>query len=456
MEEKKYQEILQKIDPYLNDILMIVLGEEEYFEGNCFYQDNTITLKDELLNKQKNLMYLGEKAKDILEIGFNAGHSALLFLLSNTHSKLVCFDNCKHKYTEKCYEYLRKKFGDRIELIKGDSNKKLTEYYYRNSKRFDLLHIDGGHDNIVANNDFFNCYKLAKEDSIIIWDDVWLQSLQILWNKYKERRYVEEFKLLETPMYSHIFGKVIKRKYKIGICTMAIGEEYKEIVKYGQKTIKKYTEIHNYGFHDDDNLYDKKRSPAWSKILLLSKYMKTEYDYVIWIDADTIIMSPNVKIEDIIECHMDGNDILVAQDCKLINTGVIIIKNTEWSRKFIDLIYDQEQFIEHGNWEQAAFIDLLQNNISNSSKHVKVLNLSEQNLINSYHYSFFYNDCFILHFPGCFRDNINNGLENVMNKFYPYQMENEEINSYFKRIELIKNFNNTKNKLNINYQIPNN
>jgi predicted O-methyltransferase YrrM len=159
-------------------------------------------------------MYLGEKAKDILEIGFNAGRSALLFLLSNTHSKLVCFDYCTHKYTEKCYEYLRKEFGDRIELIKGDSNKTLTEYYYRNSKRFDLLHIDGGHDNIVANNDFFNCYKLAKEDSIIIWDDVWLQSLQILWNKYKERGYVEEFKLLETPMYSHIFGKVIKKNIK--------------------------------------------------------------------------------------------------------------------------------------------------------------------------------------------------------------------------------------------------
>lgn len=456
MNEKKYNEILKKIDPYLNDILHIVLGEREYFEGNCFYEDNTITRRDELINKQKNLMYLGEKAKNILEIGFNGGHSALLFLLSNTDSKLVCFDYCTHKYTEKCYEYLKKEFGERIELIKGDSNKTLTTYYYMNSKRFDLLHIDGGHNEIVANNDFFNCYKLATEDSIIIWDDVYLQSLQILWNKYKEKGYVEEFKLLETPMYSHIFGKIKKIKYKIGICTMAIGNNYKEIVKYGQKTIKKYCDKHNYGFHDDEDVYDKKRSPAWSKILLLSKYMKSEYDYLIWIDADTLIMSPNVKIEDIIECHMEGNDILVSQDFKMINTGVIFIKNTEWSRKFINLIYDQEHFIEHPNWEQEAFINLLKNNTSNSSKHVKVLELSQQNLINSYHYSFFNNDCFILHFPGCFRKDINNGLDKCMNSFYPYQMDNEDFHSYEKRIEYIKNYNNHQNKLSINYEIPNN
>jgi hypothetical protein len=453
MNETKMKDILNLSEPYLSEILRIVIEEKEYFEGNCFYEDNTILRREELINKQKNLIFLGEKAENILEIGFNAGHSALLFLLSNSDSKLVCFDYCEHKYTYKCYEYLRKEFGERIELIKGNSNDTVMKYYYENSKRFDLLHIDGGHEDRVVNNDFFNCYKLAKEDSIIIWDDVWKEGLQKLWNKYKDEGYVEEIKLLETLMYSHTFGKVKKKKYKIGICTMALGEKYKEIVKYGQESIKKYCDINNYGFHNDEEVYDKSRSPAWSKILLLSKYLRKEYDYVIWIDADTFIMSPNVKIEDIIECHMKGKDILVAQDYIMINTGVIIIKNTEWSRKFINLIYDQEQFIEHPNWEQAGFIDLYKNNTSNSKEHIKVLGLQEQNIMNTYQYSFFYNDCFILHFAGCFRDNKSSGLDVLMLEFCPYKMEKEENNKYENRMEYIKNYNQEKEKLIINYEI---
>ena len=34
-----------------------------------------------------------------MEIGFNAGHSSFLYLISNPNSKITVFDLCEHKYT---------------------------------------------------------------------------------------------------------------------------------------------------------------------------------------------------------------------------------------------------------------------------------------------------------------------------------------------------------------------
>lgn len=90
------------------------------------------------------------------------------------------------------------------------------------------------------------------------------------------------------------------------------------------------------------------------------------------------------------------------------------------------------------NWEQRAFINLLENNISDSQNHINVLPLNLQNKLNSYWFTYDYDDCFILHFPGCFRDNNEHGLSIAMNTYCPIKMDNETDKQYEHRLNWLK------------------
>ena len=447
VQDIEYDFVLTQNREHFDYLENIVRGTEENLEGNCFYQDNTFFKPDQLKNKQKNLYSVGKLGGNILEIGFNAGHSCLLFLLANPFSKVYCFDICHHSYTNKCFQYLNEKFPNRITLYEGDSNLTLQQF---DKGEMDILHIDGSHNCDVANNDFMLCRELGKNGAIVIWDDVWIEMLGQLWKRYVDRKYVFPFTLLDTPLYSHVFGYLIKTKPKIALLSLSIGDNYKNIVKYGTKTKTQYCAKNGYDFFDED-IIDPLRPPAWAKVKQILLHLD-KYDYVLWIDADTHIMSQNVLVENTISEEMNGRDILMAQDWKLINSGVMIIRNTKWSRKFFELVYDQTQFIHHSNWEQAAIIDLYEKNISNSQEHITLLPVYKQNRINSYWYSYNFNTCWILHFPGCWRNNTDFSLSIAMERYCPIKKDEENEESYMNRLlwlefesenfakEMLKNF----------------
>lgn len=75
----------------------------EPLEGNCYTYHMSTVKAPELLNKQTNLFslafplrYLGNGK--ICEIGFNGGHSSLLFLLGAQTPQLLLFDLGDHSY----------------------------------------------------------------------------------------------------------------------------------------------------------------------------------------------------------------------------------------------------------------------------------------------------------------------------------------------------------------------
>jgi predicted O-methyltransferase YrrM len=145
----------------LNDYLN--LHNISGFEGNC----------DNIPQQQYTLKRLISdfNIKNILEIGFNAGHSADLFL-SNSLSNVTSFDINDHNSVKCGKEYIDKKFPSRHTLIIGDSTKTIPEYIINNnSKTFDLIFIDGGHTYEIAMADLLNCKKLAHKDTIVIMDD---------------------------------------------------------------------------------------------------------------------------------------------------------------------------------------------------------------------------------------------------------------------------------------------
>ena len=111
--------------------------------------------------------------KTIMEIGFNAGHSAELFL-ENSNAYVHSFDLGEHfhQYLKYGKQYINKNYPDRHTLILGDSTIRVPIFAQNNDIKFDLIFIDGGHSYEVAYADLMNCRKLANKNTIIIMDDI--------------------------------------------------------------------------------------------------------------------------------------------------------------------------------------------------------------------------------------------------------------------------------------------
>ena len=174
---------INKAKAYIDtNLLPIIHNCGELLEGNIFMLHNTINYTDVFLNKTKNIsnMVLNKNIKNVMEIGFNSGFSTLLMLLTNTNICISCFDLGEHKYTMPCYEKLKETFGDRINMIIGDSTKTLQNV----NDIYDLIHIDGGHSTEIANSDIIHARRLSKQRTILIMDDYNFHNLHNLWDSY--------------------------------------------------------------------------------------------------------------------------------------------------------------------------------------------------------------------------------------------------------------------------------
>ena len=138
-------------------------------EGNigiCTQQYNEIM---QIINDNKSSL------NNIMEVGFNAGHSAELFL-QNTNAYVYSFDLGVHfhQYLKQGKRFINSVYPNRHTLVLGDSTKMIPHFIKNNNNkiRFDLIFIDGGHDYDIALSDIVNSKKLANENTILIVDDI--------------------------------------------------------------------------------------------------------------------------------------------------------------------------------------------------------------------------------------------------------------------------------------------
>lgn len=443
--DEDYNRIITECLPHINKLKLIVQSTNELPEGGSYYKHKTFEPMLEKIPCQKNLMTLAKLSQNILEIGFNMGHSALFMLIANPNCKIDCIDICEHIYTQHCFNYLSTVFSNRIRLLKGSSHSVLENYEEPDA---DLCHIDGNHEFHTANIDFFLSKDKVKIGGFIVFDDTWLYHLMNLWKGYLHSKIVSEveicpqnFDCIETV---HSIGRLTGPKLKITVCTLAIGQTYKNYVKYGHLGKIKYCKMHHYELRDDEDIYDNTRPCAWSKIKLIAKCLnENKSDYIVWLDADTHIMNFNLKLEHFISRLSNNKDILVAQDsgnvdgipCQ-VNSGVMFIKNSEWSKSFFNTLYEQKQFLYHPNWDQGAFIHMYKTNMQDSQNHITVLSPELQTEFNSY-YSQYKHGQFLVHLAGCYRDNKNNGLDSMMDMFCPLRMEKDTEETYINRMKFL-------------------
>jgi predicted O-methyltransferase YrrM len=108
---------------------------------------------------------------NVMEIGFNAGHSAEVFLKNNKDLTLTSFDLGSHDYVTTAKQYIDFTYSYRHNLIIGDSRVTIPDYLKNNNTKFDVIFIDGGHEYDIAKSDLENCFYLAHKETIVAIDD---------------------------------------------------------------------------------------------------------------------------------------------------------------------------------------------------------------------------------------------------------------------------------------------
>jgi hypothetical protein len=225
---------------------------------------------------------------------------------------------------------------------------------------------------------------------------------------------------------------------KIAVCSLYINDWYREIVKYGKKTLDLYCEKHGYYFIYEteemkDNVFVKFRESEphrdipWYKIKLLQKIseQESEFEFVVWIDADATICNPDITLESFIEKYLTPDkDILLGRDPNSsLNTGVMFIRNTEFSRKLLTCIWNNTDGDYQKNLhEQAALGELYLKNYEGCAEKMIVLDPSFQNEFLTYWYSY-YPGIFIYHATRCAHDR--KGFVFTIDMYTPIKMDEE-------------------------------
>ena len=159
---------------HLNKLNEIIVNSNSRFEGGICYLDGTSvfdrTPNVDFLFRRLNFAMFSAATASLLEVGFNAGHSALLALCANRELRYVGVDIGHHAYTKPCFEYLRTAFGNRIELHIGDSREILPRM--RQSWSFGAYAIDGGHGYDCALSDLINVCRLGPTGALVLVDNI--------------------------------------------------------------------------------------------------------------------------------------------------------------------------------------------------------------------------------------------------------------------------------------------
>jgi hypothetical protein len=131
------------------------------------------------------------------------------------------------------------------------------------------------------------------------------------------------------------------------------------LLRIARTSFRPYAERHGYDLHLHTEPLDGDRPPPWSKIVALRE-LQDDYDVLLWLDADLVIVDGR---RDIASELVDGRFLYLVEhrtrEGAMPNSGVTLLRTGEHCREFLDLVWAQEDLVDHRWWENAAICRLL-------------------------------------------------------------------------------------------------
>lgn len=142
------------------------------------------------------------------------------------------------------------------------------------------------------------------------------------------------------------------------LCAVGAGP-HSELLALSSRTFRIYADRHGYDVELREELLAPDRPASWSKVLLVQELLES-YDVVFCIDADAAIVDPSRDIVD--DLRDDALIGLVAHEYdgqRIPNCGVWVLRRDRRTRRFLQRVWRQTQYLDHKWWENAAVLELL-------------------------------------------------------------------------------------------------
>jgi len=204
---------------------------------------------------------------------------------------------------------------------------------------------------------------------LLIFDPYVHETFNLLFNHFKQHK--------------NQYTPIPLKKRKIAFLTTE--DRDFDYIKLHDRSFERYCQKNGYEYIRLDNCEKSVATTYWCKIYKVKELLfSNKYDYVVWVDSDTIISNKDVSVDSLISKYGE-KDIIIGLDIfigSLIGirsycAGVFFIKNSEVGKQFIndciDHINDHPKCIvdskEQGVWagvcyEQGAMNKLLKGKYS--------------------------------------------------------------------------------------------
>ena len=148
--------------------------------------------------------------------------------------------------------------------------------------------------------------------------------------------------------------------------------------------LRKYADKHNFKLtiHEIPTDYQTTHRPySWFKVnSILNSFENTNDDFVVWVDADTLIINQDFELQSLI---VPDKHFYVSRDFNDLNCGIMMWANNDYSKEILNKVWSMTEYVNHYWWEQAAIIDLYSKNYNLLKKYTQIV---PQNILNAYEY----------------------------------------------------------------------
>lgn len=148
------------------------------------------------------------------------------------------------------------------------------------------------------------------------------------------------------------------------LCSAGVGP-HAALLELSRPSLERLAARHGWALDLRFRPFAHDRPPAWNKVVAVRSLLE-DFDTVVWIDADAMVMDPEPDITAVAtpdrflwmtKHHFQGED--------QPNTGVLVVHAGDEARRFLDATWSVTHLVEHPWWEQAAMLHLLGFDVSN-------------------------------------------------------------------------------------------